>query len=124
MKRRRVNAQKDHTETAFLIAAATACAALMATEIIYSAATDVVFWDTWRLHPLSIFIGTVSFVCCLYSMQVLNQRRSPLGYLLPYTPLLGASGLNLALRRNSLWLIPFAVVSVLWSLLQVRTSRH
>ena len=124
MKRRRVNAQKDHTETAFLIAAATACAAVMATEIIYSAATDVVFWDTWRLHPLSIFIGILRFICCLYSMQILNGRKSPMRYLRPYTPLLGASGLNLVLKRNSLWLIPFAVISVLWSVLEVRTLRR
>ena len=124
MKRHRANNQKDHTETAFLIAASAACAGVIATEVIYSAATDVVFWETWRLHPLSIFIGILSFICCLYSMQILNGRKSPMRYLRPYTPLLGASGLNLVLKRNSLWLIPFAVISVLWSVLEVRTLRR
>jgi uncharacterized membrane protein YgdD (TMEM256/DUF423 family) len=124
MKRHRANVQTDHTETAFLIAASAAGAGIIGSEIIYSAATDVAFWDTWRLHPLSIFVGTASFIGCLYCMQVLNRRKSPMRYLGPYTPLLGASGINLVLKQNSLWLIPFAVIGVLWSMFQVHTSRR
>ena len=124
MRRRRANVQNDHTETAFLIAASAACAGIIGAEIIYGAATDVTFWETWRLHPLSIFTGCASFICCLYTMQVLNGRQSPMRYLSPYAPLLGASGLNLVLKQSSLWLIPFAVISVVWSVFQVRTSRR
>ncbi len=124
MKRRKESIRRDHTETAFMVAFFAAGAGVSATEWVYYQATDVAFWDTWRLHPLSAFIGTLCFVCCLYGMQVLNGRRSPLRFLQPYTPLLGASGINVALRRNSLWLIPFAVLSIVWSVLQVRGSRR
>jgi len=124
MKRRRANVQEDHTGMAFMIAAFAAVAALYATEWVYYNATDLAFWGTGHLHSLSLFIGTLSFVCCLYGLQVLNNRKSPTRYLHPYIPLLGVSGLNLALKRNNSWLIPFAVVSVLWSVFQVRTSRR
>lgn len=122
--RSRVRRKKDHTDTAFMIAAFAGCAAVAAAEDVYYFATDVVFWDTWRLHPSSVFIGTLVFLITLYLMQRLNNAKHALRYLGPYTPLLGASSANLALKLNGFWLLPVAALSIAWSVVQVRELHH
>ena len=109
---------------AFMVAAFAGCAAVAASEDIYYFATDVVFWNTWRLHPSSVFIGTLVFLVTLYLLQRLNNAKDALRCLGPYTPLLGASSANLALKLNGFWLLPVVVVSVIWSVLQVRGGEH
>lgn len=109
---------------AFIIAAFAGCAAVAACEDVYYFATDVVFWNTWRLHPSSVFIGTLVFLIALYLLQRLNDAKHALRYLGPYTPLLGASTANLALKLNGFWLLPIAAASVTWSVLQVRGELH
>ena len=122
--RSREKDKKDHTDTAFMIAAFAGCAAVAAAEDVYYFATDIVFWNTWRLHPSSVFIGTLVFLITLYLLQRLNNVKHALRYLGPYTPLLGASGANLALKLNGFWLTPVVVLSVIWSVLQVREVQH
>ena len=107
-----------------MIAAFAGSAAFAACEDVYYFATDVVFWHTWRLHPSSAFIGTISFLIALYMLQRLNNARHALRYLGPYTPLLGASSANLALNLNGFWLLPVVAVSIAWSVLQVRGDLH
>ena len=63
---------------AFMVAAFAGCAAVAASEDIYYFATDVVFWNTWRLHPSSVFIGTLVFLVTLYLLQRLNNARNAL----------------------------------------------
>ena len=116
--------KKDHTDTAFMIATFAGCAAVAACEDVYYFATDVVFWHTWRLHPSSVFVGTLVFLITLYLLQRLNNVKHALRYLGPYTPLLGASSANLALKLNGLWLLPVIAVSITWSVLQVRGELH
>ncbi len=107
-----------------MIAAFAGCAAVAAAEDVYYFATDVVFWNTWRLHPSAVFIGTLVFLITLYLMQRLNNAKHALRYLGPYTPLLGASSANLALKLNGFWLLPIAAVSIAWSVVQVRELHH
>src|SRR5581483_4364219 len=96
---------KDHSDTAFMIAAFAGCAAVAACEDFYYFASDVVFWHTWRLHPSSVFIGTLTFLVALYLLQRLNNAKHALRYLGPYTLLLGAASANLALKLNGFWLL-------------------
>lgn len=122
--RSREKYKKDYTDTAFMIAAFAGCAAVAASEDVYYFATDVVFWHTWRLHPSSVFIGTLVFLIALYLLQRLNNAKRALRYLGPYTPLLGASSANLALKLNGFWLLPVVAISITWSVLQVRGQLH
>ena len=122
--RSREKYKKDHTDMAFMVAAFAGCAAIAASEDVYYSATDVVFWNTWRLHPSSVFIGTLVFLIALYLLQRLNNAKHALRYLGPYTPLLGASSANLALKLNGFWLLPVVAFSVAWSVLQVRGDLH
>jgi hypothetical protein len=122
--RSREKYKHDHSDMAFMVAAFAGCAAVAASEDIYYFATDVIFWKTWRLHPSSMFIGTLVFLVTLYLLQRLNNAKHALRYLGPYTPLLGASSANLALKLNGFWLLPVAILSVIWSVLQVRGGDH
>jgi hypothetical protein len=122
--RSRARHKKDYTDTAFMIAAFAGCAAVAAAEDVHYFATDVVFWNTWRLQPTSVFIGTLVFLITLYLMQRLNNARHALRYLGPYGLLLGASGANLAVKLNGFWLLPVVAVSIVWSVMQVRELRH
>ncbi|MFZ0707501.1 MAG: hypothetical protein WAM71_18015 [Candidatus Korobacteraceae bacterium] len=119
-RRSRDKQKKDHSDTAFMIAAFAGCATVVVCEDVYYFATDVVFWNTWRLHPCSVFIGTLVFLLTLYLMQRLNKGNDALRYLGPYTPLLGASGANLAVKLNGFWLFPVMLLSIVWSVVQVR----
>ena len=103
-----------------MIAAFSGCAIVVLVEDISYAATGVVFWNTGRFHPISVFLGTLTFLISLYVLQRLNDSKRALRYLQPYTPLLGASSANLALKLNSLWLLPVILLSIVWSVSQVR----
>ena len=105
---------------AFWIAAIFALGVVAVAEDLFYFATDVEFWNTWRLHPASTFAGTVAFLGLLYFLQRMNDRERALRYLEPYIPLLGLSGANLALKLNGAWLLPVALACALWSVAQVR----
>jgi hypothetical protein len=108
---------------AFAISGIFACALVEVVEDIFYFATDVPFWNTWRFHPVSIFVGTLAFLGLLYCLQRMNHQERALQYLEPYLPLLVFSGVNLALKLNAAWLLPGALFSVAWSVVQVRRLR-
>jgi hypothetical protein len=107
---------------AFGIAGIFACAIVALVEDIFYSASDVPL-SSWRFHPISIFIGTLAFLSLLYLLQSMHDRERALLYLEPYTPLLGFSGINLALKLNVAWLVPVAVACIVWSMAQVRRLR-
>lgn len=123
--RRRIKERerRDSTDTAFVIAAIFAFASIALIEDGYYFATGVSFWSTLRFHPLSILVGMLSFLVLLYLLQRMNDRARALDYLKPYAPLLGFSALNIVLKLNTAWALPFAVVSVTGSVMQVRRLR-
>lgn len=125
MSRRRKgrHQQEDHTGMAFAISGIFACTIIAAVEDTLYFATDVPFWNTWRFHPGPIFAGTLAFLGLLYCLQRMNDRERALQYLEPYTPLLGLSAANLALKLNAAWLLPVALACILWSVAQVRRLR-
>ncbi len=115
--------QQDHTGTAFGIAAIFGLVIVEVVEDIFYFATDVPFWNTWRFHPASFFVGTLAFLGLLYVLQRMHDRQHALRYLEPFTPLLGLSGANLAFKLNAAWLLPVALGCAVWSVAQVRRLR-
>ncbi len=109
---------------AFVIAGIFACLIVAVVEDVSDSATGASSWSVWHLYPVSIFAGTLTFLGLLYFLQRMNDRKHALRYLEPYTPLLGFSGANLALKVNTVWLLPVAVVSIVWSVVQVRRLRQ
>ena len=61
------------------------------------------FLQTWRIQPVSMFVGSLVFVTTLYLLQRLNDRQHALNYVFPYVPLVVFSGIDLAARLNPLW---------------------
>jgi hypothetical protein len=122
MSKRRREPQ-EHIAMAFWIAAIFACGVVGVVEDTYYFATDVVFWNTWRLHPASMFAGTLAFLGLLYFLQRMHNREHALRYLEPYIPLLVLSSANLLLKLNGAWLFPVAFACALWSMAQVRRLR-
>ena len=122
-RRRKDRAPEDHTEMAFIIAAIFACVVVAGVEDTLEIAPTAPLWDIWRYHPFSIFAGALTFISLLYLLQLVNDRQHALKYLEPYALLLGSSGANLAIKANSVWLLPVAVVSIVWSVFQVRRRR-
>jgi len=108
---------------AFWIAAIFACGIVGVTEDIYYFATEIVFWNTWRFHPASIFLGTLAFLGLLYFLMRMHDRDHAALYLEPYVPLLVLSCANLVLKFNGAWLLPVAFAGALWSMAQVRRLR-
>jgi hypothetical protein len=108
---------------AFAIAGIFACAVIALVEDIFYFATDMPFWNTLRFHPVSIFAGVLVFLGLLYILQRMNHGERALQYLEPYLPLLGFSGVNLALKFNAAWLLPVAVACIVWSVTQTRGCR-
>ena len=122
-KRKERRQKKDHTGMAFAIAGLFTCAVVVLVEDIVYSVTDEPSWKTLRFHPVSIFVGTLVFLGLLYLLQRMNDRERAPQYLEPYLPLLGFSGLNLALKLNVVWLVLVAVASIVWSVAQVRRLR-
>ena len=122
-RRKERRQQEDHTGMAFAISGIFACALVAATEDIFYSATDVPSWSMWRVHPPSMFAGILVFLGLLYLLQRMNDPGHALQYLEPYSPLLGLSGLNLALKLDAAWLLPVALGCALWSVAQVRRLR-
>ena len=78
------------------------------------------FLQTWRIQPVSMFVGSLVFVATLYLLQRLNDRPRALNYVFPYVPLLIFSGIDLAVRMNPLWVAAVALACVGCSILQIR----
>ncbi len=91
-------------------------------DVLYSA-TGVPIWNTWHLHPVSIFIGGLSFVGLLYFLQRVNDRPRAIDYVEPYVPLLVFSAANLVLKLNAVWLLPGLAICIAWSIGRVRKVR-
>jgi hypothetical protein len=77
------------------------------------------FLQTWRIQPVSMFVGSLVFVTTLYLLQRLNDRQHALNYVFPYVPLVVFSGLDLAIRLNPLWVAVVAAACLGWSILQI-----
>lgn len=78
------------------------------------------FLQTWRIQPVSMFVGSLVYVATLYLLQLLNDRPRALNYVFPYVPLIVFSGVDLAIRSNPLWVGLLAVVCFGCSVLQMR----
>jgi hypothetical protein len=106
---------------AFIISAIFSCATILVLEDGYY--SDRPFWGIWRFHSPSLFVGTAAFVGLLYFLQHMNDKRYALKYVQPYTPLLVFSGLNLVFKLSATWFALIAVMSISWSVYQVRRLR-
>jgi drug/metabolite transporter (DMT)-like permease len=82
------------------------------------------FLQTWRIQPVSMFVGSLVYVAMLYMLQLLNDRERALKYVYPYVPLVLFSAANLAIRLNPVWVAVVALVCAGCSLLQVRVVRN
>ena len=78
------------------------------------------FLQTWRIQPVSMFIGSLVYVVALYLLHFLNDRRHAVKYVIPYAPLVALSTADLAIRLSPLWIAFVALVCVGCSILQVR----
>ncbi len=105
----------------FIIAVIFSCATILVLEDGYY--SDRPFWGNWRFHLPSLFVGTAAFVGLLYFLQYLNDKRYALKYVEPYAPLLVFSGLNLVFKLSAIWFALIAVMSISWSVFQVRRLR-
>ncbi|MGA2371696.1 MAG: hypothetical protein ACLPPV_22585 [Candidatus Korobacteraceae bacterium] len=121
-RKRKDKQQEDQSQMAFIIAAIVACLAVAVVEDILYFATGVPFWST-GFHPVSIFAGSAVFLGLLYFLQRMHDRRHALQYLEPYFPLLVATGANVVLKLNTVWLLPIALACVFWSVAQMRKIR-
>lgn len=108
---------------AFIIAAIFGVTVVALAEDAWYFATGIVFWDTWKLHPISIFAGISAFLALLYFLQRINHDPHALEYLEPYAPLFVLSSANLLLHWNPAWLLPVALACLAWSAAQVRKFR-
>jgi hypothetical protein len=120
-RRHKDRTQEDHTAMAFIISAIFSCATILVLEDGYY--SDRPFWGIWRFHSPSLFVGTAAFVGLLYFLQHMNDKRYALKYVQPYTPLLVFSGLNLVFKLSATWFALIAVMSITWSVYQVRRLR-
>jgi hypothetical protein len=125
MRRRpRKRQQEDHTSIAFFSAATLACVVIAAVEDVRYSATGVPLWSSWRLQPVSIFAGALSFVGLLYCLERINNRSRAVAYIEPYLPLVVLSGANVMLKLNPAWLLPVVLGCVTWSVGRVRKTRE
>jgi hypothetical protein len=115
--------REDHTDMAFVIAGIFACLVVAVIEDVSQSATSSSTARVWHVHPVSVFVGTLTFIGLLYFLQRMNDRKHALLYLEPYALLLVLSGANLAVKVNSAWLLPVVAISIAWSVLQVRRLR-
>lgn len=81
------------------------------------------FLQNWRIHPVSMFVGSLAFAVSLYLLQLLNDRDHAVKYLYPYMPLVVFTGANVAFRLNPLWIALMALACAWFSILQVRLLR-
>ena len=116
--RRREQSHVDYTATAFVIAAVLSVAALISLEDSFY--SDRPFWKTWHFHAPTLLAGAVTFVGLLYFLQYMNDTRHAVKYVEPYVPLLLFSGINIMLRASAIWFALIALVSISWSVFQVR----
>lgn len=125
-KRNRIRKREDHTVTAFGSAAIAGIGVVALVEDLcyFAAGSPESFWRSWRIHPVSMFAGSLAYVAILYLLQLLNDPDRAIGYLYPYLLLVGVTGADLALRLNPLLIALAVLASVGWSVVQVRSSRN
>ncbi|MGA9565814.1 MAG: hypothetical protein WBS19_09850 [Candidatus Korobacteraceae bacterium] len=120
-KKRSPAARGDSTILTFAMAAVVGVlAAAVAEDLRYFAeGSPDSFLQTWRIQPVSMFVGSLVFVTTLYLLQRLNDRQHALNYVFPYMPLVVFSGIDLAARLNPLWVAVVAAACLCWSILQI-----
>ena len=125
-RKRKARGRGSDVMTPFGIAAiAGVLAAAVVEELRYFAEGSLEsFLHTWRIQPVSLFIGSVVFVATLYLLQLLNDREHALKYVYPCAPLVAFSGADLAIRLNPLWVAVVALVCAGCSFMQVRVLRN
>ena len=119
---RQVRSHEDHTAMAFIIAVVLSLTALISLEDSFY--SDPPFWKTWHFHAPTLLAGIVVFVGLLYVLQYVNDKRHALKYVEPYAPLLLFSGINIMFKLSAGWFAVIAVVSISWSVFQVRRLRY
>ena len=121
-RRRNSRAQGDSTILTFGIAVIVGVAAAAVAEDLryFAEGSPESFLQTWRIQPVSMFVGSLVYVVTLYMLQLLNDRPRALKYIVPYVPLIVFSGVDLAIRLNPIWVGMVAVVCFGWSVLQTR----
>ena len=125
MRKKRNPAERgDLTILTFGIAAIVGvCAAAVVEDMRYFAeGSPDSFLQTWRIQPVSMFVGSLVFVTTLYLLQRLNDRQHALNYVFPYVPLVVFSGLDLAIRLNPLWVGAVAALCFGWSIVQIYST--
>jgi hypothetical protein len=120
-KKQNPRGRGETTLLTFGIAAIVAVAAAAVAEDMryFAEGSPDSFLQTWRIQPVSLFVGSLVYVATLYLLQRLNDRQRALNYVFPYVPLVVFSGLDLAVRLNPLWVGAVAAACFAWSLLQV-----
>jgi len=115
--------QEDYTGVAFAAAAVFGGVIVAIVQDALYSAPGVTQWTNWRLHPLSVFAGTMAFTGLLYLLQRMNNRPRPAEYAETYLPLVVLSGANVLLKLNAAWLAPVAVACIAWNVGRVRKDR-
>jgi hypothetical protein len=102
-RKRKARSQQDHTFMAFSIAALSGLTVIALAEDIryFAEGSPESFLQTFRVQPISMFVGSLAFVTILYLLQRLNDREHALDYVYPYVLLVAVSAFDLALRFNS-----------------------
>jgi len=121
-KKRKTRDRRDDLLMSFGIAAiAGVLAAAVVEDLRYFAeGSPDSFLLTWRIQPLSMFIGSLAYIGVLYMLQLLHDREQALKYVYPYVPLVLFSGANLGMRLNPVWVALVALLCAACSFLQVR----
>lgn len=121
-RKRKVRDRSHGLLKPFAIAAIAAVTAAAVVEDLryFAEGSPESFLRTWRIQPVSMFIGSVVYVVTLYLLQLLHDRRHAVKYVYPYVPLLAFSGVDVAIRLSPLWIAFVALVCVGCSILQVR----
>ena len=122
-KKRNPRARSDATILTFGIALIVGIAAAAIAEDIryFAQGSPESFLQTWRIQPGSMFAGSLVFAATLYLLQLLNDRKRALNYVLPYVPLVICSGVDMAVRLNPLWVAGTAVLCFGCSILQIHS---
>jgi hypothetical protein len=121
-RKRKTHDRRGHRGMTFGIAATVGVtAAAVAEDLRYFAeGSPESFVRTWRIQPVSLFVGSLAYVAVLYLLQLLNDREHAMRYVYPYVPLVMFSGANVVIRVNPLWVGIVALLCAGCSILQVR----
>ena len=122
-RKRKAHGGGDDRAMTFGIAAIVGVTAVAVAEDLryFAEGSPESFLRTWRIQPVSMFVGSLVYVGMLYVLQLLNDRERALKYVYPYLKLLFLSGADLAIRLNPVWVGAVALLCVGCSILQVRS---